>query len=137
MKRKIDLVVTGTQTIDGEKHTTQINTVGTYESTDGGYKLEYEDYVDGDVSTTSTIEVFSPNEVNIVRNGDICSNMSVYAGERHQCHYRTPFGAVLLGVSGKKVEVKDDSLYIKYMLDTNPNVLSENEVDIKFQFVNM
>jgi uncharacterized beta-barrel protein YwiB (DUF1934 family) len=132
MKKNIDLEVIGNQIVDGEKHTTQINTTGTYEKTKGGFKLVYEDCVDGETSTTSIVEVLSPNEVNIVRNGEICANMSVYAGERHQCHYQTPFGGILLGVSGDEIEIGENSLHIKYTLDLNPTLLSKNEVDIRF-----
>lgn len=132
MIKDIDLVVTGNQIVDGEKHTTQINTTGTYETTEGGFKLVYEDFVEGFEKTTSTVEVLSPSEVSIVRVGDVCANMSVFAGERHQCHYQTPYGGILLGVRGDEIRVGEDSLYIKYTLDLNPTLLSENEVDIHF-----
>lgn len=135
MKEKIDLVVIGNQIVDGESHKTEISTVGTYEITENGFKLEYEDYIEGMSSTTSTIEVTGGTQVDIIREGDICTNMSVCAGERHQCHYVTPYGGILLGVNGDEVKVGNGSLYIKYTLDLNPNILSTNEVNIKFSAI--
>ena len=96
---------------------------------------EYEDYIEGKSSTTSTIEVTGGTQVDIIREGDICTNMSVCAGERHQCHYVTPYGGILLGVNGDEVKVGNGSLYIKYTLDLNPNILSTNEVNIKFSAI--
>ena len=70
----------------------------------------------------------------LLRTGTAKSQLIVERGVRHQCHYDTGYGPMMIGVSGDRVvsELGDHGgrLEFAYSLDVNTLLASENAVYI-------
>lgn len=77
----------------------------------------------------------SPEDmVSIVRTGTFQTHLVVQEGRKHFCHYETPFGDFAVGVAAKWVRnrLTDEggTLSLRYTVDANTTLLSDNEIDI-------
>ena len=110
----IELVTEGTMTWDGECCTL------TY--------LETE--MTGMGSTTTVIQIVG-EEVTMMRQGEVYSQMVFRQGKRHLSHYRTPYGEMTIGVNARHVLVDMDEtggeLELDYDIEMN-HVLSGRNV---------
>lgn len=133
----IDIV--GTQKIDDDEDVIEVTTTGGYTIAPTGNKfIRYKEYDDENPSITqNTIIKVSDEQVVISRNGGDESQLMLELNKRHQCHYLTPAGPLLIGVYTKKMEIalddKGGQLSVEYTLDFNSNIVSENKFDIKIK----
>jgi uncharacterized beta-barrel protein YwiB (DUF1934 family) len=74
------------------------------------------------------------DKVTLERSGRTRSQLIVERGVRHQCHYDTGAGDLILGVLGSSIKSslgeRGGDLEVKYSLDINSAVASENEMYI-------
>lgn len=132
-KKDYLISVTGIQEVDGEQDCIELTTVGSYmvkkEHTYIGYK-EY-DNENPNVYSNNVIKVESDDRVTIIRNGGQQTRLILEKGRRHQCHYRTVMGDLMIGVFADTINNQLDSkggkLHVKYSLDFNNEFVSKNE----------
>lgn len=137
MKDKYIISVTGTQLIDGEKDSIKLKTVGEYQVDGNTHYIRYKEYdnENPNISFDNTVKVENGTTLTIIRSGPAQSRLILEKGRRHQCHYSTMFGDLMVGVFTKAVDCnlteKGGTLHAGYTLDFNAGLVSENEIFIK------
>ena len=84
----------------------------------------------------------SPDDmVSIIRTGTFQTHLVVQKGKKHFCHYETPFGEFAVGVAAKwvrnKLSDEGGTLALRYTVDANSTLLSDNEIKIDVRKLNM
>ncbi len=106
------------------------------------YIISYTDDPDGDMKDSVVeIRVNSVGLLSIHRKGipnsefPIDMNLSMEIGERHFCHYRTPIGEMMIGVSASFLEneLGEDggTLRFRYTVDSQAKVLSDHLIVVE------
>lgn len=130
------------QTVDGDTDMIEFTTDGRFGFNDGSYFIAYDESklldVEGEVKTT--VFVRPDNTVVLQRKGAYNSRMIIEKGIRNNCFYTTPMGELTLGVFGKMVksDLTDNggTVSMNYTIDTNMQLLSQNQVKISVKEVN-
>lgn len=97
---------------------------------------EYDDENSGQEKTT-IVKVESGGKIAIIRPGLYESRLLLELGRRHQCHYRTLAGDLMIGVFTDRIAMNLDdeggTLDVSYSLDFNSDLASRNEfhIDVK------
>ena len=137
MKENYLITVTGTQIIDGEKETIKLTTAGDFTFENGTWYIRYREYDNENpaVFFDNTVEVQGNDVVTVIRKGAGNSRLTLERGRRHQCHYSTMFGDLMVGVFANLIEnnltEKGGTIQASYTLDFNAGLVSKNEIHIK------
>ncbi len=137
MKENYLISVEGTQIVDGERDTICLTTVGEFLTSGDSFTIRYKEYdnENPEIYFLNTVQVENGNTVNVIRGGAAKSRLMLEKGRRHQCHYNTMFGDLMVGVYTDTVEVNLGSgggtLRASYTLDFNAGLVSKNEIFIK------
>lgn len=136
MEQNYIISITGTQQVDGEKDKIEVITTGEYITKNNHRYIKYKEY-DNDnpnISTDTVVKVESDNKVSIIRMGDHPSRLILEKGVRHQCHYNTLMGELMMGVFTSKINNtltdKGGDITVKYQLDFFSDLVSDNEFHI-------
>lgn len=127
--------IVGTQELDGEKDTVEVLTTGNYMTKNGKRYIKYTEY-DSDDPTNhcNNVVKVEKDKVTIMRTGDASSRLILQKGVRHQCHYGTVMGDLMIGVFAETIEDEltesGGNLHVKYTLDFNAGLASKNEFKI-------
>lgn len=135
MKKDVLINIRGVQYYDDDKEVVELMTVGRFYRKNGDYYISYDESeatgFEGS-KTTLRVEGSGDGRVTMLRSGANKSQLIIEAGTRHQCHYETGYGDLIMGVSGNRVisSLSDEGgdLNFKYTLDFNASMASENEV---------
>lgn len=138
MKRAL-LEITGIQRAGNEKDEIVLTTIGTIREDDKAYIINYteEEHDTPGKSSKINLRIAKDNSfVNMTRSGPFGSCLIVEKGVRHQCHYHTEVGDLLMGIFGRDVEAdaenESGSFSFTYDIDFNGASASRNTVNIKF-----
>lgn len=87
------------------------------------------------------LRISPENMVSIIRTGSFQTHLVVQKGKKHFCHYETPFGEFAVGISAKWIRncLTDEggSLALRYTVDANSTLLSDNEIQIEVRKLTM
>ncbi len=139
MKDNYLISITGIQELDGEKDKIEMTTCGNYMMKNNHIYIGYKEYDNENpqVFSSNLVKVESDNKVTITRNGGKQTRLILEKGRRHQCHYRTIMGDLMIGVFAEEINMdlneKGGQLSVKYSLDFNSDFISKNEfyIDVK------
>lgn len=132
------LISVTTQQILAEDETDKIELItdGNYTMKNGHRYIIYKEYSDDNPSQqSSTFIKIEKNEsseqtVTISRRGAMRSDLILEQGKRHQCHYDTPLGSLIMGIYTAKIDnrLNNDggTLTLEYDLDYNSDFISKN-----------
>ncbi len=129
--------IVGTQEVDGEKETIEVMTEGDIIEKNGRTYISYREYCDDNPKNYShnLIKLEDDGKITIIRKGETESRLILEKGKRHQCYYRTIAGDLMIGIFTEfvKRDISPDggSLNIKYSIDFNNDLVSNNEFYIK------
>ena len=139
MENNVIISIQGRQSFeDQEPEVIELVTEGQL-SQDGedGYTLSYqESELTGLEGTLTTFQV-EPNRVTLLRVGEVNSQMVFEEGRRHLSMYNTPYGALAVGISTRKMKAHlseaGGSIEIDYALEIDHAVAGENlfKIDIR------
>lgn len=138
MSKKVCVNIKSVQTADGESDTTELFTYAEFTKLKKGtYRISYhEDETTGFKGSRVTLD-FSDDSVTMTRSGAASSNLIIEKDKRHFCHYGTPYGELMVGISTDEIrnEVNDHGgdLYLKYTIDINTGFMSDNEMSINIK----
>jgi len=130
------ITIKGKSCIDGgEADITELQAVGTIKKEDDGLTVIYDDSMSvGVKGVTAKLKAFDSGLITIERDGVLEHKLIVEKDKRHLCLYTTPYGNMTVGVFGSEVEnsltEKGGKLFMKYSLDINSGLISENEIEI-------
>lgn len=139
MKDNYIISITGTQTVDGETDKIEVLTTGKYEENGSEKIIRYVEYSAEDPTLKTDTEVVVKNHslLTITRKGELSSQLVLEKGRRHQCHYRTPVGDMMIGVftssMSDTLSPLGGELKASYTLDFFGDAVSENEFYIKLK----
>ncbi|MBR3629408.1 MAG: DUF1934 domain-containing protein [Oscillospiraceae bacterium] len=113
-----------------------------YLDQNGDRIIAYEESETTGMEGSSMMLRVSPEDmVSIIRTGTFQTHLVVQKGKKHFCHYETPFGEFAVGVAAKWVRnhLSDEggSLALRYTVDANSTLLSDNEIRIDIKKMNM
>ena len=139
MVKDVCITIKSIQTADGDEDTTELFTYGKLArlSNGTGYRVSYEEseatgFEGSDVTLDITQDV-----VKMLRNGKSYSSLIIEKGKKHHCHYGTEYGDFMIGISADEIksDINDNggNLYLKYTIDVNSGLLSENEMFINIK----
>lgn len=135
MKKDVMIQIKGIQRVDGELDSVELLTCGRFYRKNDSYYLSYEESeTTGFEGCRTTLRVDAEERVTMRRAGRTNSQLVVEKGCRHQCHYDTGFGPLVVGVSGERIKStlsdKGGELEFSYSMDINAALASENRVII-------
>lgn len=139
MQQDFIINIVGKQYLDGEQDKIEVMTLGHYTQKNGHRYIIYKEYEDegGEGEKTTVVKVENDSRVSIIRPGAYQSRLLLELGRRHQCHYRTIAGDLMIGVFTDRIAMELDdeggSLDVSYSLDFNSDMASRNEfhIDVK------
>ncbi len=135
MTKDVLIAIRGTQHTDGEEpQVIELTTDGTLTAEDGVVTVSYRESemtgLDG-VITTFRVE---NDRVILQRDGDLNSTMTFIEGEKTESLYDMGFGAMLLGVSSRRVRSdlteKGGSLFVDYAVEIEHVPVGTNTYEI-------
>ena len=138
-KKDYLISVTGIQEVDGERDKIELTTIGSYLVKNGKIYIGYKEYDDEnpEVTSNNVIKVEEGGKVTIIRNGGKQTRLILEKGKRHQCHYRTIMGDLMIGVFtdtvSNRLNEHGGKLHVSYELDFNNEFISKNEFYIDIQ----
>lgn len=135
--KDVTIAIKGMQEVDGEENVIEMITDGTLSMTDGECLLEYDEKDEDNQVTHTQVSVENADVVTIQRDGPQGNRMTIQRGQRHLCHYDTPFGSLLIGVFGEHVTADlgegGGEIRLRYTIDINAAMQSRNEVQISIK----
>lgn len=139
MENNVIISIQGRQSFeDQEPEVIELVTEGQLaQDGEDGYTLSYqESELTGLEGTLTTFQV-EPNRVTLMRVGEVNSQMVFEEGRRHLSMYNTPYGALAVGISTRKMKAQlseaGGSIEIDYALEIDHAVAGENlfKIDIR------
>lgn len=142
MKRKDVLIEMKSIQIvaNDEKSEMELTTKGTFSLENGTYTITYEDSeATGFDGSVTYIKVTDNKLASILRSGSSNSNLVIEKGKKHFCHYATPYGEFVVGITTSNIDNKlnadGGSLYMKYTVDLNASYMSDNEITLNVKSI--
>ncbi len=136
MKQERWITIRDIETEDGQEEALVFTTRGYLKGNENDYSLHFEELFGDGMKSKTVIRVKDKRSASIVRGGDICAEITVEAGRRHNCQYSTPYGEMLIGVFAKEVfsgvdPVEGGELRLNYTVDFNGTWGSEKRMLIE------
>jgi uncharacterized beta-barrel protein YwiB (DUF1934 family) len=101
----------------------------------GDYTLHYEESELTGLEGTSTTFLIQPRRVTLTREGQVNSQMVFEEGRKHLSLYDTPYGAMEVGVSARRVRStigdRGGELEVRYALEIDHAIAGQNLVHIE------
>jgi len=140
MEKDVCIDIKSTQFADDEKDITELFTYGRLKRgrERNKYKIIYEESeATGFEGSVVTLDVMGNDMVTLNRSGDALSSLVIEKGKKHHCHYGTPYGDFMVGVTADEIrsELNDSggNVYLKYTIDINSSYMSETEMFINIK----
>ena len=136
IKEDYIISIVGRQSIEGESEEMELLTVGSYEIKGDTKYISYLEFDNNSPKSkiVSVLKIENDNCVTMTKSGLRQSKLIMEKGVRHQCHYDTEFGSMMIGVFADTVDSNLDEnggqIYLRYSLDINSDLSSMNEITI-------
>ncbi|MCL1881039.1 MAG: DUF1934 domain-containing protein [Oscillospiraceae bacterium] len=145
--KDVSINIRSIQIADDERDTTELFTCGKLhlssskgKQKSGNYTLSYDESgATGFGESKVSLDVTGSDMVVMRRYGEggrFNASLVIEKGKKHHCHYGTPHGDFMVGISANDVRCdlndKGGDLYLKYTVDVNSTLMSENEMHIDF-----
>lgn len=118
---------------DGESEQMEFVTEGRMMHSNGVYRLYYN--TDDGSGSESTVLRAERDSVVIHRSGETQSHLTVRQGERCVGHYDVGVAGMMVGISGREVQIDmTDSggrIFLEYSIDINSEHVSTNAVEVR------
>lgn len=134
MKKDVLINIKGVRTVDDDQDVIELFTTGQYYQENNEYYICYtETEATGFEGSQTTLRV-QPDTITLERTGTANTQLIIQQGVRHQCHYDTGFGDMMIGVYGSRIKStlteQGGNLSFSYSLDVNSLLASENEMHV-------
>lgn len=123
------------QTADGVTDESELYTRGEFRFHKGSYYIDYdESEATGFEGSHAQLKV-DENVLTMTRTGKNFTGLVFENGTRHFCHYGTDYGTCMVGITTSlfKQNLSSDGgeISLKYSVDVNAGLMTENELIIK------
>lgn len=135
MDKKIMLRLVSLQSDGEDKSKVELLSEGLLRMTDAGYEISYnETDATGFAGSTTKLTVVSDSKVTMERTGAASSTLILEKGKKHHCHYGTPYGDLMVGVTTNSIKStiteNGGTLDFKYVLDINSSYVGDYEINL-------
>lgn len=134
MERKIFLNLKSINSVGNDSSKTELNSDGVLRILDNGdIEISYEESeATGFKGSTTFIVISTDMLITLKRVGSAPSILTIEADRKHLCHYGTPYGVIMMGITTHAVRSNitfdGGELYLKYTIDVNGGYVSDNEI---------
>ena len=135
MEKDVIISIKGVQRYENaDPDTMELVTAGRLEREGNSYTLSYqESELTGMEGTLTTFQI-EPERITLMRVGEFNSQMVFQPGRRHFSMYETPYGALSVGISTKKMHAnlneRGGEIEIDYAIEIDHAVAGENTFHI-------
>ena len=136
MKNK-DVMITlkSIQSTGKDKEEMELITQGKYRKTSDGFVISYdESEATGYEGSKTILTTIGESQVTMERKGSTTSNLVIEKNKKHHCHYGTPYGDFMVGITANDIksnlDIDGGELYFKYVIDINSSYISDQEIFI-------
>ena len=141
MKKKVNISLISRQFDGDNTEQTELMTEGELKLYSNGYELCYdESEASGYEGSVTSVKVRNEELVTIMRSGNAKMELVLEKGKKHHCHYGTPYGDFMVGVSAKKIisEMNESGgrLDLSYVIDINSSYVGDFEINIGVKTIN-
>lgn len=141
MKKDVILKMRSIQKVGDESSETELLTNGVFSISKGVCSVKYkESEATGFEGSDTELSCNGDNLAAIKRSGSFNSHLILETGKKHFCHYNTPFGNMIVGITTNKIKntitACGGSVYLNYSVDINSSFLSDNEIFIDISLPN-
>ncbi len=140
MRKNKDVMITlkSVQRHGNDEEQTELITEGTYGKSEKGFVIIYDESEATGFSGSKTVLTTYENAcVTMERIGTAPSNLVIEMGKKHHCHYGTPFGDFMVGITTNDIKsdltAEGGDLYFRYVIDINSSYISEQEIFINIK----
>lgn len=134
MTKDVLISVTGTQfSTENISEPVEIVTSGSYYKKNNKHYVIYDEIIDGTNVTTKNMLKFDDKGFNLIRTGDVNTNMVFEENKRSITNYTTPFGSLVIGLDASKIDVTENKEEIKVDIDYAIDVNYEHLADCKIK----
>lgn len=141
MTKDVLMTIAGLRLEDSEEEDIELVTSGQYYNKNGKDYILYEEYLKEIEGTTKCNIIIDNDTVDIIKHGPANVHMIFEKNKRNSSLYQTPFGNIMMGFNTTELKVKrqedEIGIFIKYNIDINNRLVSENDVRIKIQSKNI
>ena len=137
MEKNVIISIKGMQSYDGAgDDAIELVTEGRLlDCGDDGLSLSYqESELTGMEGTTTTFHI-EKDQITLIREGTLTSEMIFQVGKKHFSPYQTPFGGIILGVNTQKafsdMTETGGSISIRYIMEVENERVGENSFEIQ------
>ena len=138
MEKDVIISIKGTQKYEhNAPDVIELVTQGRLKEREGGYTLTYqESELTGLEGTRTTIEV-EDEQVTLLREGGVNSQMVFQEGRRHMSMYNTPYGAIEIGISTRHLmadlHAQGGNIEIDYAIEVDHALAGRNifQINVK------
>ena len=136
MEKPVIISIRGTQASEpGQEDVMELVTQGTLRGQEGDFSLSYrESELTGLEGTTTTFHI-EKDQITLIREGTLTSEMIFQVGKKHFSPYQTPFGGIILGVNTQKafsdMTETGGSISIRYIMEVENERVGENSFEIQ------
>lgn len=114
---------------------TEIITKGIFEKIDSGYLLKYKETDEtGYDGANTSLKILDGSKIELLRTGSVSSELIIEEGKKNHCHYGTPYGDMVVGVQGKRVETRltdiGGQVKASYVMDINAMFMGDYDLTI-------
>lgn len=138
MTENVWIDIKSVQEVNGERCVEELSTAAELLREDGCCTIVYsEGKESGMHGSVTTLKICGEESVVLSRRGEYNSQMIIEKGARHLCHYDTPYGGIMMGVSAEYISnslnVQGGKLSFKYDIDINSSLATRNEIFIRIK----
>lgn len=137
MERNKDVLITlkSVQSDGNDRQETELITAGIFKKHPDGFIISYdESEATGFKGSKTILTTTGDSQVTMQRKGSTSSNLVIEKGKKHHCHYGTPYGDFMIGITTGEIKSSlgenGGDLYFKYVVDINSSYLSDHEIFI-------
>lgn len=141
IKEDYFIELTSTQKYGKEKDTVNLQTMGNFVQMGDKKYIVYKEYIGKtqDNFVVNTLKIIGKNCAVLIKNNLKQTRMIFEKNRRHYCPYHTDLGTITFGVFTDLIDFKEKasggSVHLRYSLDMNAALVSENELNIEFKKV--
>lgn len=132
---KAILTIKSVRTLDGESEVTEVITEGGYAFSDGECVMTYnETEATGYENSVTTIRAVHDVRFEMVRSGEVSSELYAEPGKKNYSRYGTPYFDVTMGIAAKsvKADISENGGHItaEYSMDINSEFMGDYILEV-------
>lgn len=139
MTKDVLVTISGLQIMKQEEDSepVEVITAGDYYKKNDKHYVIYDEVMEGFEGTTKNIIKLQDGCVDITKRGVTNVHMVFEKNKKNMTCYQTPFGNIMLGISAKDIQIKeqedDISVNLKYALELNYEHLADCTIKMSIQ----